>query len=108
MPTFFSKISQYVSVQDSFATHTLSLCHVRLLEPVKARRFCLVVATSSQTWYLLFKDIFVLHAWFFDIHMRCPLLRIGLPTEFRHEMHVTYDAAAGEITVSPLTLSSRL
>jgi hypothetical protein len=38
----------------------------------------------------------------------CPLLRIGFPTEFLHEMHVIYDAAAGEVTVSPLTLSSWL
>ena len=92
-------LSQAVSAQDSVATQTLPLKHVRLLEQVQCKRYCLVVATSSLTWYLFFKDTISLHAWLHDIRNRCPLMKIGLPTNFRHEMHVTYDAAASEITV---------
>jgi hypothetical protein len=81
-------------VSDSIALH-----RVRHVERIEMKRFCLMVATSSQTWYLLFRDAVSLHDWLYDIRIRCPLLRIGVPTDFRHEMHVTYDSVAGEITV---------
>ncbi|KAF8588120.1 kinase-like protein [Ramaria rubella] len=87
--------------EDSKASHTLYLKQIRQVERVDSRPFCLMVKASSQTWYLLFKDSISLYDWFYDIRIRCPLLHIGLPTDFRHDLHVTYDATAGEITGLP-------
>jgi len=69
------------------------------MERVDGRRFCFGVWTPSEVWYLLFKDILSLEEWFRLIRLRCPLLHISHPTNFNHDLHVTYDPVAGEITV---------
>ncbi|KAF8509128.1 hypothetical protein BU17DRAFT_28739, partial [Hysterangium stoloniferum] len=86
-----------VSVGD-LILYYLSLNQVHQIERVGSRRFCIAIIASSQVWYIMFKDEPDLEDWLGEIRLRCPLLHIGYPTNFKHDLHVTYDPEAGEIT----------
>lgn len=87
------------SKEDTEYTDTLPLNQVHELYPVESKRFCCLVRTPLDTWFLIFSDTTMFHTWMTEIHRRCPLLNISSPTTIRHLLHVTYDSAAGQINV---------
>ncbi|KAI8901590.1 kinase-like domain-containing protein [Globomyces pollinis-pini] len=78
----------------------LLLKHLDKVERVDLKPYCLELRYGDRSYFISFKSDEELYSWLDEIYSRSPL-GISKPTDFKHNVHATFDHTTGQFTGLP-------
>ncbi|KAG6890508.1 hypothetical protein C0995_007707 [Termitomyces sp. Mi166 len=69
----------------------IPLDHITRVERVDLKPYCLLVQVKNRTYHLSFENDGELYDWQDDVYSRCPLIGVGSPSGFTHNVHVGFE-----------------
>ncbi|KAG6887389.1 hypothetical protein C0992_012468 [Termitomyces sp. T32_za158] len=75
----------------------IPLDHITKVERVDLKPYCLLVQVKDRTYHLSFDNDEELYDWKDDVYSRCPLIGVGSPSGFTHNVHVGFDQIASTL-----------
>ncbi|KAG5651543.1 hypothetical protein H0H81_008278 [Sphagnurus paluster] len=82
--------------------YTIPLKQVTKIERVDTKPFCLRLQAKNRTYFLSFENDGELYDWQDDVYSRCPLIGVGEPQGFVHNVHVGFDQMSNSFSVRPV------
>ncbi|KAI8621089.1 kinase-like domain-containing protein [Chytriomyces sp. MP71] len=82
----------------------LALIFLKEVESVQRtdhKPYCFEVVTKDKSYYISCRSDEELYSWMDEIYQRSPLMGIGNPTNFVHQVHVGFDLNSGAFTGLP-------
>ena len=77
------------------------------VQRVDLKPFCVELEIKDKLLYFAFRSDEEVYGWMEDIYSRSPLMGVGQPTNFVHQVHVGFDPVSGGFTVSSRAPSHR-
>ncbi|KAF5376945.1 hypothetical protein D9615_007277 [Tricholomella constricta] len=71
--------------------YRIPLDHITKVERVDLKPYCLLLEVKNRTYHLSFENDGELYDWQDDVYSRCPLIGVGTPQDFVHNVHVGFD-----------------
>ncbi|KAG6830261.1 hypothetical protein H0H87_008651 [Tephrocybe sp. NHM501043] len=75
----------------------IPLDHITKIERVDLKPYCLLLQVKNRTYHLSFENDGELYDWQDDVYSRCPLIGVGNPSGFMHNVHVGFDQLSGAL-----------
>ncbi|KAI9327984.1 kinase-like domain-containing protein [Obelidium mucronatum] len=82
----------------------LALIFLKEVETVQRtdhKPYCFEVVTKDKSYFISCRSDEELYSWMDEIYQRSPLMGIGAPTNFVHQVHVGFDLNSGAFTGLP-------
>ncbi|KAI8845174.1 kinase-like domain-containing protein [Chytriomyces cf. hyalinus JEL632] len=82
----------------------LALIFLKEVESVQRtdhKPYCFEVVTKDKSYFISCRSDEELYSWMDEIYQRSPLMGIGNPTNFVHQVHVGFDLTSGAFTGLP-------
>ncbi|KAJ3024476.1 UNVERIFIED_CONTAM: Protein kinase [Siphonaria sp. JEL0065] len=82
----------------------LALIFLKEVESVQRtdhKPYCFEVVTKDKSYFISCRSDEELYSWMDEIYQRSPLMGIGTPTNFVHQVHVGFDLNSGAFTGLP-------
>jgi len=81
--------------------YKIPLDHITKVERVDLKPYCLLLEVKNRTYHLSFESDGELYDWQDDVYSRCPLIAVGNPQGFVHNVHVGFDHLSGSFSGLP-------
>ncbi|KAG5339185.1 Serine/threonine-protein kinase SKM1 [Termitomyces sp. J132] len=69
----------------------IPLDRITKVERVDLKPYCLLVQVKNRTYHISFANDEELYDWQDDVYSRCPLIGVGTPSGFTHNVHIGFD-----------------
>lgn len=81
--------------------YKIPLNHITKVERVDLKPYCLLLEVKNRTYHLSFENDGELYDWQDDVYSRCPLIGVGNPQGFVHNVHVGFDQLSNSFSGLP-------
>ncbi|KAF8060759.1 hypothetical protein FPV67DRAFT_305441 [Lyophyllum atratum] len=81
--------------------YKIPLDHITKVERVDLKPYCLLLEVKNRTYHLSFENDGELYDWQDDVYSRCPLIAVGNPQGFVHNVHVGFDHISNSFSGLP-------
>ncbi|GLB36816.1 putative pkinase-domain-containing protein [Lyophyllum shimeji] len=79
----------------------IPLNRITKVERVDLKPYCLLLEVKNRTYLLSFENDGELYDWQDDVYSRCPLIAVGNPQDFVHNVHVGFDHISNSFSGLP-------